>query len=151
MQLSDKKQVEGVKCKSVSVKMIPEHEEYTVKGMLKLMKKNHGIGLAAPQVGIKRTFFIMLYGGHYISCYNPSWTPRTDKKSSSDEGCLTYPPAWAKQVRISRYKFINAEFTNSEGAPVKIKMRGIDARVFQHECDHLIGKTIFFDPESEGV
>lgn len=151
MQLSDKKQVEGVKCKQVPISAISTHEYTTIPEMKNLMKKNHGIGLAAPQVGIKRTFFIMPYAGKIISCYNPSWTARTDKKSASDEGCLTYKPVWIHQVSVSRYKFINTEFTNSERVPVKIKMRGIDARVFQHETDHLKGKTIFFDPESEEV
>ena len=149
MKLSVSTKVEGVKCKVFPVYGIIENEKYIIPDMLRLMKVKHGGGLAAPQVGIKRTFFIMLYGGHYISCYNPLWTPKNPKKAISKEGCLTYPPTRLNQKSILRYKLINTEFINSENVPEKVKMRGIDAIIFQHECDHLVGKTIYFDPEGK--
>ena len=149
MELSAAIEVERVKCKDFPVSLISKYENTIIPDMLKLMKEKHGVGLAGPQVGIKRTFFVMLYGGHYISCYNPSWTAKNPKRAISKEGCLTYPPTWLNQKAVLRYKLINTEFINSEGSPIKIKMRGIDAIIFQHECDHLIGKTIFLDPEKE--
>lgn len=42
-----------------------------------------------------------------------------------------------------RYKIIDVEFIDKTGSLVKLKLRGMDAIVFQHESDHLIGKTIF--------
>ncbi len=149
MKLEDKENVEGVKCKDFPISRIDKYENITILQMRRLMYENNGIGLAGPQVGINRDFFIMRYGNEIISCYNPSWTPKISKKAISKEGCLTYMPTWLNQKNILRYKLINTEFINSEGVLVKIKMRGTDAIVFQHECDHLIGKTIFYNPEEK--
>ncbi|MDA3938506.1 MAG: peptide deformylase [Spirochaetia bacterium] len=147
MKLSEPDKVEGVRCKPVPVSKIGYYESDIIPQMEKLMYVKMGVGLAAPQIGINRTFFIMKYGNDIISCYNPLWTPKSNKQALSREGCLTYQPTYINQKNVFRYKIINTEFTNSEGITVKIKMRGIDAIIFQYETDHLTGKTIFYDPE----
>lgn len=139
LELVSKKLVENCKCKKVNVSDIKDFESETVPEMKKIMGRD--LGLAAPQVGIFRNMFIMKYGNEIISCYNPSWSPKSEKKSLSKEGCLTYKRG--KTANILRYKIINAEFLNCNGSLIKLKLRGIDAIVFQHESDHLIGKTIF--------
>ena len=148
MELSDKSEVENCRCKSFSdMHMFSEIEKYEkniIPEMQILMYEKFGIGLAAPQVGINRTFFIMKYGDQIMSCYNPSWKPKNNKRSMSTEGCITY--LFTERNTQLRYKIIIARFVNSEGVIQELKLRGMDAIVFQHESDHLIGKTIFFNP-----
>ena len=147
MILSDKSEVESCRCKNISEKEISNYEKKIIPEMKILMYQKFGIGLAAPQVGINRTFFVMKYGNEIISCYNPSWKPKSNKRAMSTEGCLTYPRSM--QNTQLRYKIIIARFTDSTGIVQELKLRGMDAVVFQHESDHLIGKTIFFDPKED--
>jgi peptide deformylase len=133
--------VQNCKCKDIPVSEIVDYENQTVPEMKKIMTFN--LGLACPQVGIYRNMFIMRYGNEIISCYNPAWTPKSDKKALSTEGCLTYKPTRRNQKTVLRYKIIIAEFIDCNGNHQKLKLRGMDSIVFQHESDHLIGITIF--------
>lgn len=141
LYLIDKEFVENCKCKDMPLSEIPGHEDRTVIYMKMIMA--HNLGLACPQVGIFRNMFIMRYGSEIISCYNPSWKPKSEKKALSKEGCLTYQPTWKNQKNVLRYKIIIAEFIDRNGNHQKLKLRGMDSIVFQHESDHLIGITIF--------
>ena len=113
--------------------------------MKQIMYHKNALGLAAPQVGIKRKFFLFKYGNEILSCYNPIWKSKSNKRALSEEGCLTYP--YGKFKTQLRYKIILAYYTDRNGIRQTLKLRGTDAIVFQHESDHLIGKTIFFNPE----
>jgi peptide deformylase len=144
MKLVDKSEVEGVICKDILITEISEYEKQIIPDMKRLMQMYDGVGLAAPQVGIKKNFFIFKYGSEVISCYNPIWIPKVNKQSFSKEGCLTYHPR--QQNTQLRYKIIYAHFTDSHGIRQKRKLKNRDAIIFQHESDHLIGKTIFFNP-----
>ena len=144
MYLVSKKLVENCKCKDIVISDINDYESETVPEMEEIMSYN--LGLAAPQVGIFKNMFIMRYGNEIISCYNPSWKPKYKdfpKKALSKEGCLTYQPTYSNQKNIMRYKIIIAEFIDCNGNHQKLKLRGMDSVVFQHESDHLIGITIF--------
>ena len=145
MKLVDKLEVEAVGCYDVPEKEIPRYEFSVIPDMKSILRTFGAMGLAAPQVGIKRKFFIFKYGNEVISCYNPEWKPNTKKQSLSTEGCLTYNPG--RERTLLRHKMIAVCFTDGMGIQRRMKLRGTDAVVFQHECDHLIGKTIFFDPE----
>lgn len=147
IQLVNRKYIEGVKCKIFPIERIGVNENDTIPDMKTFMIDKRGAGLAAPQIGINRKFFIMKYGDEIISCYNPTFKPKGQKKAVNPEGCLTYG-GWKNQVDVERFKMIIAYYYNNHGLPVYQKMRGTDAIVFQHECDHLVGKTIFFDPEA---
>jgi len=146
MNLVSKQFVENCSCKKIPISEIFSYENQTIPEMKKIMTFN--LGLAGPQVGINRTFFIFRYGNEILSVYNPEWEPETEKRAASKESCLTY--GTRRTTCVMRYKTIIAEFTNGEGVPVRMKLRGRDAIVFQHESDHLKGKTIFFDPEKGG-
>lgn len=77
MYLVGRKLVENCKCKEINISDINDYESETVPKMKKIMA--HNLGLAAPQVGIFRNMFIMKHGNEIISCYNPLWTPKSDK------------------------------------------------------------------------
>jgi len=142
MKLVDKEFVEGCECRSVLNSEITTIEKEIIPKMIEVMKD--GIGLAAPQVGINQKFFIMKYQGEVISVYNPSIVFTSKQKKAMKEGCLTYPSATYGFVNIMRPVTIQVSFTNCKGENVLYRLRGLDAKVFQHEFDHLNGITIFY-------
>lgn len=148
MRLADKEFVEGCKCKKVSLDEIKRYEQDIIPEMRGLMRAKRGLGLASPQVGINRTFFIMKYGDRVISVYNPKILFSSRQKSADRESCLTYPGTVGKIgmpfVNIMRPKTIKVSYQDKNGDYIIcMKLRGRDARVFQHECEHLEGITIF--------
>lgn len=142
MELANKEYVEGCKCSDVSRDMIDRYEETDIKKMIKIMDK--GLGLAAPQVGINKRFFIMKYQGEIISVYNPKINFFSKQKTALKEGCLTYPQGIHGTVNMMRSTSIQVEFTGKNGNIFIWRLRGLEAKVFQHELDHLNGLTIFY-------
>lgn len=154
LKLVDKMFVEGCKCKDVSNSEILNYSNETIKEMIKIVKSNYSIGLAAPQVGIFRKFFIMKYGGNdnYITCFNPKIIFYSAQKSVFKEGCLTYLGSHSlnrPEKNIMRPKTIKVEYQNIDGDIITLKLRGLESKCFQHEFDHLSGKTIFFRAEEK--
>jgi len=135
VKLVEAKKVEGCKC-------IPVDDFEQVKKdadkMKKIMVDNHGIGLAAPQVGILKRFFIMkdyrLKG--IVLIINPQVIKPSEKIGTFREGCLTYP---GTEFIIKRPKQVLVSWFNSEGVEMHRKLSGKEAQVFQHEFDHLDG------------
>jgi len=108
--------------------------------MIKLMKKQHGIGLAANQVGIGRRMFVMRFQNNDIACWNPEIISVSDAQSNFDEGCLSYPD---QTCEITRPAEINVLYYNCVGKEFQTHMTGIESRCFQHELDHLNGITMW--------
>lgn len=140
--------IEGVECEDVLEDEIAEVYALTNE-MVKFCHKEQGIGLAAPQIGVFKKFFIWLDGDKWSLAINPTYFP--DKKNTINlmERCLSYPERYFK---VKRYKRISAVFYNIDGKTGKLKkysrkLSGDRAWVFQHECDHLFGKTI----NTEGI
>jgi len=115
----------------------------------RLMTVHHGAGLAAPQAGLRRNFFVMArktwagipkkqipIGMNFI---NPEWRPASDLMMGDFEGCLSLP---GKQVRVVRYNSIYVMWTTINGDRIGRTLHGFTARCFQHEADHLKGRMI---------
>jgi len=112
------------------------------KEMFLVMYAANGVGLAAPQVGVNRRLMV----------YNPSGDPKkwmeetiwvnprvvttSDSRGVEEEGCLSFP---GMQGRVERPKWIKIEGMNVKGKVMKKKFSGFEARIFQHEYDHLDG------------
>lgn len=108
--------------------------------MLDLMERRGGIGLAAPQVGIGLRFFVSQIQGHRV-VINPAYVPAVGTASvSALEGCLSWP---GQRTYVRRYDRIQVGWLDLEGRPQSSELSGLDARVFQHETDHILGVTIF--------
>jgi len=104
------------------------------------MMKPTGVGLAAPQVGVSEAFFIYDVGDGLRLVVNPQILER--KGSASDEeGCLSVPGVWAP---IDRATEITLSFLDHSGKRRIRKYTDFEARVIQHEYDHLQG-TLFVD------
>jgi peptide deformylase len=117
--------------------------------MTKLMKESGGIGLAAPQVGISKRFFIL----------DESILADVDKRDKEcdvltminpelldglgevvvEEGCLSIP---GETFSVQRAPWILVRFTDENGDNHEKGFAGLTAIAIQHECDHLDGRIL---------
>lgn len=109
--------------------------------MVDIMIKNHGIGLAANQVGLDAAVFV--WGSYNIKEFpnpHPIVNPRiievSDTKILDREGCLSFPNLW---LNVVRPEWIIVEYQNRKAEFERIKVDGYLAKCFQHEFDHLHG------------
>jgi peptide deformylase len=103
------------------------------------MIREHGIGLAANQVGETTRLFVMYVDGEFFHCFDPSIESHSDQVIDSREGCLSFP---GEVCQVPRYAAITARFANANGHYQTRELSGLAARCFQHELDHLNGITM---------
>ena len=103
-----------------------------------LMIQNNGIGLAAPQVGIDKSFFIIGDNTRYKLAVNPKIIETSKEQTLMTEGCLSFPGLFLKVLRPLNCV---VEYVNNKGETVNEKLEGMTSRIFQHEADHLNGVT----------
>jgi peptide deformylase len=114
--------------------------------MVELMHDADGVGLAATQIGIVRRFFVCTLDGEDHVLVNPVVTPIGDETEVDEEGCLSLGPV---RVPIERAVRVEVEARDASGAPVSLSLEGIDARVVQHELDHLDGVLLLDRTDAE--
>ena len=115
--------------------------------MMEVMKKAPGIGLAANQVGILKQIVTINFedkennkkANHIL--FNPSIIHYSKETIVMEEGCLSLPEQYAD---IERPKKINIEYINENKQSITREVDGYEARILQHEIDHLSGK-LFVD------
>ena len=98
-----------------------------------------GLGLAAPHVGSDLRVCVARVNGRLTPLVNPEITWRSTITETAEEGCLSLPGIW---VPVSRSVEITVKFQNGKGEQKELKLADMDARVVQHETDHLDGKLI---------
>jgi peptide deformylase len=106
--------------------------------MLDFMRKNDGVGLAAPQIGLSRRIFTAELNGQSFCIVNPQITETSDWEMM-EEGCLSLP---GKAVIVRRHKQIQIQGLDITGKSLCFLATGLLARIFQHETDHLNGVMI---------
>ena len=108
--------------------------------MVEIMIDNDGIGLAANQVGLDKSLFVMGSADDgFLAIVNPEIKKVSNEKVSISEGCLSFPDLY---ISVIRPKEIVTKFIDLEGHEQdNIKFEGMAARVFLHEYDHLQGIT----------
>ena len=103
------------------------------------MAHYQGIGLSANQIGINERVFVM-YGDvkkkDVIACFDPIITDYSDETIIMDEGCLTWPGVWLKIRRPEGFRCVYYDVDNKL---IQVEMHGLEARIFQHEYDHMEG------------
>ncbi len=112
------------------------------KKMIEIMLEQHGVGLAAPQVGLAWRLFVTRDpvnedGG--VAWLNPTLAVTCDDVESDEEGCLSLPDI---RGDIRRPVGIRISGHDIEGKPASQENDGFIARVWQHENDHLDGVLI---------
>ena len=104
-----------------------------------LYESESGIGLAAPQVGIQRQIFVWDMDDAPMVILNPKIV-ESDGEWVYDEGCLSIPGLY---VEMTRPKTVLMTGVDLNGNEISFEADELEARLFQHELDHLNGVLMF--------
>ncbi|KAK6148954.1 hypothetical protein DH2020_016479 [Rehmannia glutinosa] len=137
-----------------------ERIQKIIDDMVKVMRKAPGVGLAAPQIGIPLRIIVLEDTKEYISyapkqetkaqdrrpfdllvVINPKLKKKGDKTAFFFEGCLSVD---GFRAVVERHLEVEVTGFDREGQAIKVDASGWQARIFQHECDHLDG-TLYVD------
>jgi peptide deformylase len=112
-----------------------------VERMIAVMHGALGVGLAATQLGILRRLLVFQAGPDSapIGLVNPTVEWLSDEAVVAEEGCLSLPRV---AMDVERPLHARVGGFDVEGEPVRIEASGLEARVLQHEIDHLDGVLI---------
>ena len=113
-----------------------------VERMFRLMDDANGVGLAGNQVGLLRR--VLVYrpdreDAEPRALVNPEIVERSDELASDEEGCLSLGPL---RVPVERNVRVSVEARDEHGEPVRVDAENLEARILQHEIDHLDGVLI---------
>jgi len=134
------------KCKKIS--QLDGRLQKLVDDMIETMRAAHGVGLAAPQVGVPLRLFVAELAEDYESphagrtfvLYNPEIV-KASGEYEPEEGCLSIP-GWVANVK--RAEAVTVKGRDRHGKEVRVKADGLLGQAFQHEIDHLDG-VLFID------
>jgi len=118
----------------------PYRNKQLEEQLYQYMTKQHGIGLAAPQVGISMRLFVMQVDSWSRACYNPEIIDSSQDLEQFDEGCLSFP---GEHCVVSRPRWVDVRYQDFQGAWHSERLGGLLGRCFQHELDHLNGITMW--------
>lgn len=108
--------------------------------MIELMDAAYGIGLAAPQVGKSHRLLVYRVGTQRpIALANPRIEYSSEDAETGEEGCLSLTGV---QVDVDRPIYVRVVGQDVRGETITIEASGLEARVIQHELDHLDGVLI---------
>jgi peptide deformylase len=109
--------------------------------MASQMEDANGVGLAATQVGVVRRVFVFRHEeqDEPVAAVNPRIVEASEERETDDEGCLSLQRVL---VPVERHVSLTLEAQDVTGAPLRLELTGLDARVVQHELDHLEGSLI---------
>jgi peptide deformylase len=112
-----------------------------VERMASLMHDALGIGLAAPQIGVSQQLLVYRVGpeGPVIALVNPEIEWTSDESEPAQEGCLSIPGIL---VDVDRPVHVRVRALDENGDDRVVEASGLEARVIQHEVDHLNGVLI---------
>ncbi len=135
------------KAKKVN-KISNKNVQKLIKKMLKCLKDNNGVGIAAPQIFHSMRILIIASKPNIrypnaptmkpLVMINPKIIKRSKKIKKDWEACLSIPGI---RALVPRYKKIKITYTTKNAEKKVIVLKDFLARVFQHEYDHLIGKV----------
>jgi peptide deformylase len=111
-----------------------------VERMTLLMDEARGVGLAAPQLGVLRRILVYRKAEEepVVALVNPRVVSTGEEVEAADEGCLSLGAATVV-VEVERPTALKIEASSPEGEPISVEAEGLEARVIQHELDHLDG------------
>ena len=112
-----------------------------VVSQMKEVLQNGGVGIAAPQIGILQQIVLCKINGEWITMINPSWVAKGTERKVSKEGCLSFEGF--ADVKKNRFYRIVVSYLDENYNKQELKLSGLASFIVQHECDHLIGKTIY--------
>lgn len=109
--------------------------------MIKTMNHEKGVGIAAPQVSQNIRMVICKFNPSganevVVPMINPEILELSDEKLDGEEGCLSLPGLWG-HIERSRYAIVR--FKNLKGESQTLELSDFNARIIQHEVDHING------------
>src|SRR4029077_6101893 len=112
-----------------------------VERMVSIMRDGMGVGLAATQLGILRRLLVFQAGpdSEPTALVNPEIEWLSEEAAIAEEGCLSLPRI---SVDVERPLHARVSGRDAEGEEIVIEASGLEARVLQHEIDHLDGVLI---------
>jgi peptide deformylase len=118
------------------------------EAMIETMFREQGIGLAGPQVGVRKRVIVALRmrdpedaEAQPVALVNPKVTSRSRETWIFEEGCLSLPEIRGEVMRVER---ATVHYQDLEGKAQEIEAEGMFARILLHEIDHLDGR-LFID------
>ena len=139
---------EGLRKKCKRVKTVDPQVMKLIHDLAETMYANRGVGLAASQVGVNRR--VIVVHAHQdeeqgtsplIGLVNPEIIEKSEEQEIAEEGCLSIPGVRGDVVRSLQ---IIVEGLDVNGEPIRLETNGLEARILQHEIDHLDG-VLFVD------
>ena len=131
---------------SINVENIDDDLIAHLDEMFRMMRDGDGIGLAAPQAGINRCYFVCnIPEDKPREFINPVITATSPELSEIEEGCLSIPKIYAE---VKRAAYVSVQAFDRRGKVFNLEAQGLLARVILHEYDHLKG-VLFIDHISE--
>ena len=125
------------KCVPVEPEEINDEMRRLFLEMFDTMDEADGVGLAAPQVGISKRFFVVTADDGIRRVFiNPQIVYTSSTLSDYEEGCLSLP---GFNEVIRRPEKVTCSAINEFGKPFTLEADGLLARIIQHENDHLDG------------
>jgi len=130
-----------LKTKARTVERFDEALRDEVRRMGLLMDDALGIGLAATQVGVLHRLLVyrVQSGAPLAALANPVIDWSSKEEETAEEGCLSLPSV---HVEVERPVHVRVRAQDEYGEPILIEASGLEARVIQHELDHLDGVLI---------
>jgi peptide deformylase len=107
--------------------------------MIRIMHDAPGVGLAAPQVGVLERLVVYDVDDDPRVLVNPVLDDFSDETEENDEGCLSVPGVTMPVQRAAR---VRVRARDEDGGVLEFMAEGLEARVIQHEVDHLDGVLI---------
>jgi peptide deformylase len=130
-----------LKSRATQVDRFDDSLRRQVNRMAGLMNDSLGVGLAAPQLGISQRLLVYRVGqdAPVIVLANPELEWSSDDLEVGEEGCLSIPGV---TVDVDRAIHLRVRAQDEQGEPRVVEASGLEARVIQHEMDHLDGVLI---------
>ena len=130
-----------LKSRASEVRNFSPELEAEAERMIALMQGALGIGLAATQLGAMRRMLVFQAGpdSEPRALVNPEVEWVSDDLVTAEEGCLSLAKV---TVDVERPLFARVSARDLTGAPILLEAAGLEARVLQHEIDHLDGILI---------
>ena len=122
--------------KAKRVPAIDKATQRLIDDMVETMQQVHGVGLAAPQVGVSlRVIVLQVPGEEPLAIINPKIARRSGEQEVT-EGCLSLP-GYAGEIK--RSASVTVKGWDRQGRTIRVKAAGLMAQALEHELDHLNG------------
>ncbi|MDA0375780.1 MAG: peptide deformylase [bacterium] len=128
-----------LRAKAAKVPQVTKEIKKFIKDMHETVEKAEGLGLAAPQIGQSLRLCLANFNGKMTPLVNPEVIWSSEETSTMEEGCLSLPKI---NVDVTRPVEIMVRYEDIDGKEQERQLHDLDARVVQHEIDHLNGILI---------